>query len=315
MMRVNDPDLRDSPVKRCGIYKCPAIRPMPTPSWTVSSITLIASNSPAKACVGPKQSNRGRLDPTPRPVTTIHRPARLATRAASFRYGGRHHSGIPGGIIPLYPGGFVEIGIHDLTRQNVAVKVQEDFKDLGGDTLDKLDVYIAHCDAVVHLVGDMCGAAADERHRKRCSPNIPIFGANCRRSAKRSKTAFAFPTPNGKPGLPHQVPNEHAESAGTRRFCAERVALTQGAVPAEFSEQVGYGGGIERGHIRDVKRDARRSMHLGNGPGKMLVALLSGVSTIWLAPKVRQRTVFAVDGILTRACGSRNCGKRLRAVV
>jgi hypothetical protein len=39
--------------------------------------------------------------------------------------------------------------------------------------------------------------------------------------------------------LPHQVPNEHAENAGTRRFCAERVALTQGAVPPEFSEQVG----------------------------------------------------------------------------
>jgi hypothetical protein len=29
------------------------------------------------------------------------------------------------------------------------IKVQEDFKELGGDTLDKLDVYIAHCDAVV----------------------------------------------------------------------------------------------------------------------------------------------------------------------
>ncbi len=43
----------------------------------------------------------------------------------------------------------------DLTRHNVAVKVQEDFKDLGGLTLDKLDVYIAHCDAVVHLIGDM----------------------------------------------------------------------------------------------------------------------------------------------------------------
>ena len=82
----------------------------PTPSWIVSSTTLIASNSPARACVGPKQSIRGRLDPTSRPVTTIHRPARLATRAASFRSGGRHHSGIPGGIIPLYPGGFVEIG-------------------------------------------------------------------------------------------------------------------------------------------------------------------------------------------------------------
>jgi tetratricopeptide (TPR) repeat protein len=48
----------------------------------------------------------------------------------------------------------------DLTRQNVEVKVQEDFKDLGSVTLDKLDVYIANCDAVVHLVGDMTGAAA-----------------------------------------------------------------------------------------------------------------------------------------------------------
>ena len=51
----------------------------------------------------------------------------------------------------------------DLTRHNVEVKVQEDFKDLGGDTLDKLDVYIAHCDAVVHLIGDMTGAYPGER--------------------------------------------------------------------------------------------------------------------------------------------------------
>jgi Domain of unknown function (DUF4062) len=50
----------------------------------------------------------------------------------------------------------------DLTRHNVEVKVQEDFKDLGGDTLDKLDVYIAHCDAVVHLVGNMTGSAPGE---------------------------------------------------------------------------------------------------------------------------------------------------------
>ena len=51
----------------------------------------------------------------------------------------------------------------DLTRHNVEVKVQEDFKDLGGETLDKLDVYIAYCDAVVHLVGDMTGAYPGER--------------------------------------------------------------------------------------------------------------------------------------------------------
>jgi hypothetical protein len=51
----------------------------------------------------------------------------------------------------------------DLTRHNVEVKVQEDFRDLGGETLDKLDVYIAHCDAVVHLVGDMTGCYPGER--------------------------------------------------------------------------------------------------------------------------------------------------------
>jgi tetratricopeptide (TPR) repeat protein len=48
----------------------------------------------------------------------------------------------------------------DLTRHNVEVKVQEDLKDLGTLTLDKLDVYIRACDAVIHLVGEMTGAMA-----------------------------------------------------------------------------------------------------------------------------------------------------------
>lgn len=47
----------------------------------------------------------------------------------------------------------------DLTRHNVEVKVQEDFKEYGGSTLDMLDQYIAECDAVIHLVGDMTGSA------------------------------------------------------------------------------------------------------------------------------------------------------------
>src|SRR6516164_2768811 len=51
----------------------------------------------------------------------------------------------------------------DLTRHNVEVKVQEDFKDLGRGTLDELDVYIAACDAVVHLAGDMTGATLGAR--------------------------------------------------------------------------------------------------------------------------------------------------------
>jgi hypothetical protein len=53
-------------------------------------------------------------------VREILRPARLATRAASFRYGGWHHSVMVGGIIPLYPGGFVGIGKHDRSRPSCA---------------------------------------------------------------------------------------------------------------------------------------------------------------------------------------------------
>jgi hypothetical protein len=49
----------------------------------------------------------------------------------------------------------------DLTRPDVDVKVQEDFKDFGVVMLDKLDYYISCCDAVVHLVGDMAGSDAE----------------------------------------------------------------------------------------------------------------------------------------------------------
>src|SRR5271156_5158928 len=66
----------------------------------------------------------------------------------------------------------------DLTRHNVAVKVQEDFKGLGGDTLDKLDVYIAHCDAVVHLVGEMTGSAPGEREQQVLLRKYPDLPAN-----------------------------------------------------------------------------------------------------------------------------------------
>jgi exonuclease VII small subunit len=56
--------------------------------------------------------------------------------------------------------------VQDLTRHNVAVRVHEDFEILGGDMLDKLDTCIATCDAVVHLVGDMCGAPAREAQQR-----------------------------------------------------------------------------------------------------------------------------------------------------
>jgi len=64
----------------------------------------------------------------------------------------------------------------DLTRHNVEVKVQEDFKDLGGDTLDKLDVYITHCDAVIHLVGNMTGSDPGDLASRALREKYPDLG-------------------------------------------------------------------------------------------------------------------------------------------
>src|SRR5580700_1298427 len=47
-----------------------------------------------------------------------------------------------------------------LQRPNVTVYVQEDFIPTGTETLDKLDLYIGNCDAVIHLIGDRTGAWA-----------------------------------------------------------------------------------------------------------------------------------------------------------
>jgi len=47
-----------------------------------------------------------------------------------------------------------------LQRPNVTVHVQEDFIATGTETLDKLDLYIRDCDAVIHLLGDRTGAWA-----------------------------------------------------------------------------------------------------------------------------------------------------------
>jgi Tetratricopeptide repeat/Domain of unknown function (DUF4062) len=47
-----------------------------------------------------------------------------------------------------------------LQRPNVTVHVQEDFIPTGTETLDKLDLYIKKCDAVVHLLGNRTGAWA-----------------------------------------------------------------------------------------------------------------------------------------------------------
>jgi hypothetical protein len=45
-----------------------------------------------------------------------------------------------------------------LTRPNVEIKIQEEFQNLGGDTLAMLETYVEGCDVVIHFVGDMAGS-------------------------------------------------------------------------------------------------------------------------------------------------------------
>jgi hypothetical protein len=92
--------------------------------------------------------------------------------------------------------------VHDLTRHNVAVKVQEDLKDLGGNMLDKLNAYIAHCDAVVIWLATCVALAPTKRNSERKSPNTLTFRANCRRLANRSEKVCRFPTRTGRLGSP-----------------------------------------------------------------------------------------------------------------
>lgn len=66
---------------------------------------------------------------------------------------------------------------HDLDRPNVTVKVQEDFIAAGTPTLDKLDTYVANCDAVLHLVGDMTGALAQPSSLAVIRARYPDFAA------------------------------------------------------------------------------------------------------------------------------------------
>jgi hypothetical protein len=97
----------------------------------------------------------------------------------------------------------------DLTRHNVEVKVQEDLKDYGGVTLDKLDLYIGSCDAVVHLVGDMIGSEAKSASMASILAISamrfgPSAGARAgRRGFKRRSPPIATPSPNGPASACH----------------------------------------------------------------------------------------------------------------
>ena len=65
----------------------------------------------------------------------------------------------------------------DLKRPNLDVAVQEDFVVTGGTTLDKLDTYIRHCDAVIHLIGKATGGMPEEPAVAALLAEYPDLGA------------------------------------------------------------------------------------------------------------------------------------------
>ena len=81
-----------------------------------------------------------------------------------------------------------------LARPNVEVKIAEDFKALGGDTLSVLEAYIAQCEAVVHFVGDMTGSAPRDYAVNELLARCPDLKLDCRRfgAALDAGTAISY---------------------------------------------------------------------------------------------------------------------------
>lgn len=73
-------------------------------------------------------------------------------------------------------GNYRDVMKKDFTRPDLDAKIQEDFISFGGPTLEKLDEYIRHCDAVIHIIGDMTGSMINEFSRQYLNKHFPDFG-------------------------------------------------------------------------------------------------------------------------------------------
>jgi hypothetical protein len=67
---------------------------------------------------------------------------------------------------------------HALTLPNGEVKIQEDFKGSGRDTLRTVADYVESCETVVHFFGDMNGSTPEPTI---CSSDTPSSRAGLRR--------------------------------------------------------------------------------------------------------------------------------------
>jgi len=83
----------------------------------------------------------------------------------------------------------------DLKRPNLDVAVQEDFVVTGGKTLEKLDTYIRHCDAIIHLIGKATGGVPEEPAVAALLATYPDLGTRLRPLAenlRKSQPGFSY---------------------------------------------------------------------------------------------------------------------------
>jgi tetratricopeptide (TPR) repeat protein len=65
-----------------------------------------------------------------------------------------------------------------LTTRQVGIDIQEDFNASGTPTLDKLDDYVRACEVVVHFVGDMTGAPANDASLRLLRQRYPAMATD-----------------------------------------------------------------------------------------------------------------------------------------
>ena len=73
--------------------------------------------------------------------------------------------------------GYREMLRRNLNLPDVTIQIQEDFIAGGVPTLDKLDLYIRECDAVIQLVGDGLGSLAKPRSLAYLNEHYPYLGS------------------------------------------------------------------------------------------------------------------------------------------
>ena len=153
-----------------------------------------------------------------------------------------------------------------LTRPNVEIKIQEDFKALGGDTLMKLEAYIDGCEAIVHFVGDMTGSAPPDHCVAELLVAPPRFEnapSAARRGARSGRGGFLYAMGGVARALPSQGPGDRRVRSGRRARSEIRPDNWLRGCASGPSEATARSRPIPGSHVRRRERSGRANPRLG----------------------------------------------------